>query len=115
MPGRSPSDQVSKDRQRQAPPRGLITAEPTDEQITLLIRMRRRPLVLSGEETDEERLSLLQLYAARFVTQKTNRQRQNEMEWRITSDGRATVRALERRRSLPLKQPNTAAAGAMVR
>jgi hypothetical protein len=91
--------------------------EPTDQQKGLLVRMRRRPLVLSGEETDEERLSLLQLYASGLITQSTSRKRLNAMEWRLTNDGRAAVRALELRRGLPLKHRNTVAAqaaGAMV-
>src|SRR4051794_25145413 len=99
MSKRSPSQRIGNGRRAQGPPRRSITTEPTDEQINLLARMRRRPLVLTGEETDEERLGLLQLYAGGLVIHSTNRKRLNAMEWQLTATGRTAVRASQHRRS----------------
>lgn len=69
----------------------------THEQLTLLQRLRRRRLVFSGQETDAERLAILQLYTARLVDQARSRKK-SAMEWRITDVGRATLRSLKSRR-----------------
>jgi hypothetical protein len=65
----------------------------TEEHFYLLQKMRRRSLILSGMESDEEHLSLLQLYVAGFAMQKTDQQLIKPIEWRITTRGRAAVYA----------------------
>lgn len=69
----------------------------THEQLALLQRLRWRRLVFSGQETDAQRLAILQLYTARLVDQARNRKK-SAMEWRITGVGRATLRSLKPQR-----------------
>lgn len=52
----------------------------TEKHFSLLQRIRRRSLILSGMESNEEHLSLLQLYVAGFVMQKTDQQFINPIE-----------------------------------
>lgn len=72
-----------------------MSVELTDEQIALLRRLRKRPVVFTGRESDEERLAMLQLYAARLVIQVTNPGKQNAMEWHITGRGLSLSRSFD--------------------
>ena len=55
--------------------------------------MRSGPLVLSGAETADEQLAMLQLYAARLVVQISGRyRREGAMEWHLTPEGARLAR-----------------------
>ncbi|MGU3539462.1 hypothetical protein [Methylobacterium sp. A54F] len=73
---------------------GEACAELTDSQRRLLIRMWSRPVVLTGEESDEMRLAVLQLYTVGLITQVGGRRNARAIEWRLTDEGRSCVESL---------------------
>ena len=60
----------------------------------LLARLMVRPLTFSGNETDEERLAMLQLYTAKLVMQGGKLYRPGVMEWHLTAEGAEKAKAL---------------------
>lgn len=68
-------------------------SHPPDLQVSLLARLRWRALVFSGRESDDERLAMLQLYAAGLVSPFAGDREAEILEWRITERGRTARRA----------------------
>ena len=67
-----------------------MTQTLTNIQISILLRLRNNRLILTGSESDEKRLSLLQLYMLGYVAQLTHRYT-NVMEWHITERGKIAL------------------------
>lgn len=65
----------------------------SDEQQGMLRRLLKGPLVLSGGETDEARLAMLQLLIAGLV-QSADPRGSRLIEWQITPRGRGEIRRL---------------------
>lgn len=72
----------------------------TKTQRRLLARACRHPVVFSGQELDEDRLGMLQLYALGLVRHASSWRTRGAMEWHGTEAGQAVVRAARARGGL---------------
>lgn len=70
--------------------------EITNLHVELLTRLRRTSMILSGAETEDVLLAMLQLYNAGHVVQMSNRTKGGAMEWHITPSGMAVINAVGR-------------------
>ena len=76
--------------------RSAVTT-PTDDQIRLLSRLQQKQLASPTTIGEEAPLFWLQLYAAGLVMPGAIQKGQDALTWRLTSRGRAVVRARELR------------------
>ena len=66
----------------------------SDDQQRLLRRLLTGPVIFSGEETDEERLAMIQLFIAGLVDQRTDLKGARNIEWQVTPRGRHELKRL---------------------